>query len=1840
MKFLIIMYIVLIPIYTPKVNAACGDKIIEINEQCDDGNLVNGDGCSSACTWSCSPAVALTKNKILYPSSSSGEDIDGARFGSSVALGDINGDGFDDLLIVSPQEHKPLEFRGIVHVYKGSAVGISSKMLEITSSNYGFTSVSVVDINNDTIKDIIIAGSSTLVFYGSSNWGGSLLRLTTSQANWRGAESTSVANAGDVNGDGIDDLIVAQSPLIAAGKVFVFYGSNSGLPTSPNLTFEQGIINHVGINYKVEGEFGKSVSRGGHSVSPQCNRGACDNIIIGVPGADIDLDNSGNYWPNEVDIGVGYITPKTKMISGDNQANLKFGSIVADAGDLNGDGHPDVIVSSKKYGGFPSKVFLYLGTSDQIQLNYSWKTNSTIGTAPENYGYFGSSIGSVGDINGDGYGDIFISDPSYNPDNQQGNNGRVYIWFGGPDIRGLGTTPQAAEIILGECSVCGPFGRAVAYGDINADGFSDIVVGDDQGANPNFGNPPVLTGAAHVYLSTCAPPITDTDNDGIPQTRDNCPLTPNPDQKNSDTDGFGDACDNCPNTPNSGQGDLDADKIGNECDLCPNDAMDDEDKDGICAGNGFLSPMIDDNDNCPHNFNPDQNFAVCYDYDSDSIPEISDNCPKIRNKDQNDSDKDGLGDVCDNCLRISNSQEDIDNDGVGDVCDNCPNTPNGQYPISGFCESGDIGLPCLSNMFCTIPGGAIGSCTPLPKGGTCIEGIRIGETCSANLACGSNGLCSLYQEDVDIDSIGDACDADDDNDGISDQTDNCRAVPNGPMKGTCIIGKSTRAGNTCDLNNNCRILINNRSVVGNCSKNQEDTDNDHLGDACNDAVDKDGDEWSDKLDNCPNFFNPNQIDTNGNGVGTACEFDLSIKRVEVTQVVQDEANSVPLIAGRDTWIRIHFDVGEAGVPLGPIRGQILRFENFNGQPIDPIINGNYVYGSYDSSIMIFSQTINAPPNPDPTNINHTLNFFIPGNWRWSEMPYAVILVKLNTTLPERDPFNNNPDRIRLPFVRQNPLNIMFVPVQVVEEPVGPRCNTPTFSDFMETAKWVKKVYPISEIRVKKSSKLEIFDPTATTLGTGLEGSLLWRELYYRNLFTDDPYENMKYYGLVCSEISPCDTSVVKYPLSCDIGGMGAFDQAWGIRYDDTIEGSLMPHEIGHTLLSFARHVKDLCGAMSPFFKDYPSSNPPGLIDNYGFDGATVYDPNSYYDVMTYCSPAWISAYTYKNLYSSIGGAGGGSLKTLALQEQNKQEYLITTGFVYSNGTVLSKEYRTLQLPSASHNEQGTGNYSFELKDKNGATLFIRYFEPSGLHRFNSTEELFTITEIIPFHPNTSKIILNYKDIILDTTTISANPPEINVKFPNGGESLDGIQTITWTARDANNDELTYDILYSIDKGNNWTVIIMGLKQKSYLWNTSDVSGSSQAMIKVLATDGVVTSFDMSDTSFRVPKKIPEATILSPKNNSQFFSNKTLIFKGEAFDLEDGSLDDESLLWDSNIDGYLGMGSQISTHNLSAGHHSITLTSKDKDLNTIKLSISIEILNIQDTDNDAIGDERDNCPLVPNNNQEDIDKDGKGDQCDTDDSDKDGFPDNIDNCMSIPNDQSDKDRDGQGDVCDGEIILRGDSNVDGKVDISDAILTLNKLFVNSNLLISCSDAADANDDGRVDISDPVFTLNFLFVDNTKQPPQPYPNIGIDPTPETPDLGCESYNPPAQAGGGGGSAQTVKETVEAVDKSTQDQQTKDSIKNALNIVPKGTLLVSSSPTGAYFYLDGKYKGYTSSTPFIIKDLYEGPYTVKFTKYNYETYQTTINIQPGQTTTIKQSLKLLASATPSPSPSPSYF
>ncbi|MBI4584721.1 MAG: PKD domain-containing protein [Planctomycetes bacterium] len=92
------------------------------------------------------------------------------------------------------------------------------------------------------------------------------------------------------------------------------------------------------------------------------------------------------------------------------------------------------------------------------------------------------------------------------------------------------------------------------------------------------------------------------------------------------------------------------------------------------------------------------------------------------------------------------------------------------------------------------------------------------------------------------------------------------------------------------------------------------------------------------------------------------------------------------------------------------------------------------------------------------------------------------------------------------------------------------------------------------------------------------------------------------------------------------------------------------------------------------------------------------------------------------------------------------------------------------------------------------------------------------------------------------------------------------------------------------------------------------------------------------------------------------------------------------------------------------------------------------------------------------------------------------------------------------------FLRGDSNADGKVDISDPIVTLGFLFLGNPVLLACRDAADANDDGMVDMSDAIWTLTFKFLGAVEIPAPGPDSCGVDPTPDDPEeLTCESFAP---------------------------------------------------------------------------------------------------------------------------------
>ncbi|XP_025066099.1 cartilage oligomeric matrix protein [Alligator sinensis] len=203
------------------------------------------------------------------------------------------------------------------------------------------------------------------------------------------------------------------------------------------------------------------------------------------------------------------------------------------------------------------------------------------------------------------------------------------------------------------------------------------------------------------------------------------------------------------------------------------------------------------------------------DADGDGILNTEDNCVFVRNTDQRNADKDSFGDVCDNCRNVKNNdQRDIDGDGKGDKCDD------------------DMDGDTIKN--------AVDNCKKIPNPDQKdSDGDGVGDVCDS---CPT--ISNPDQKDTDHDLVGDVCDTnqDQDGDGHQDSRDNCPTVPN---------------------------------------SSQQDTDGDGVGDECDDDDDNDGipDTKPPGPDNCRLVPNPGQEDTDGDGVGNLCEDDFDSDRV-------------------------------------------------------------------------------------------------------------------------------------------------------------------------------------------------------------------------------------------------------------------------------------------------------------------------------------------------------------------------------------------------------------------------------------------------------------------------------------------------------------------------------------------------------------------------------------------------------------------------------------------------------------------------------------------------------------------------------------------------------------------------------------------------------------------------------------------------------------------------------------------------------------------------------------------------------------------------------------------------
>ena len=408
------------------------------------------------------------------------------------------------------------------------ALGNSGLLLngEAANDRSGFSVATAGDINGDGFADFIIgaydanssAGKSYVVF-GKANWSGSTaVNLNTVAAGSGGfvligetasdRSGYSVAVIGDINGDSYSDFMVGgYSADSGAGKSYVVFGRSnwSGVSALNLNTVAAGSGGFV-----VNGELAGANSGWSVATAGDINGDGYADFMIGAKGANSGAGKSYMVFGKANWSGVSALNLSTVaagsggfVVNGE-LANANSGWSVATAGDINGDGYADFMIGAKGANSNAGKSYVVFG-----KANWSGVSALNLGVVAQGSGGFvvngeasndnsGTSVATVGDINGDGYADFIIGANAANS-----SAGKSYVVFGkgnwsGLSALNLGTIAAGTGgfVLNGETANDNSGTSVAAIGDINADGYADFIVGA-RGANSNTGKTYVVFGRSN-----------------------------------------------------------------------------------------------------------------------------------------------------------------------------------------------------------------------------------------------------------------------------------------------------------------------------------------------------------------------------------------------------------------------------------------------------------------------------------------------------------------------------------------------------------------------------------------------------------------------------------------------------------------------------------------------------------------------------------------------------------------------------------------------------------------------------------------------------------------------------------------------------------------------------------------------------------------------------------------------------------------------------------------------------------------------------------------------------------------------------------------------------------------------------------------------------------------------------------------------------------------------------------------------------------------------------------------------------------------------------------------------
>ncbi len=471
-------------------------------------------------------------------------------------VGDVNGDGVDDVLMSAPNADGSNASSGVTYVLYGrtgafdastSAAALSfSTGFVINGENggdfNGSSIGSIGDFNGDGAADFIIgafgaspngnsSGASYVVFGQAANFGAALNLSALNgangfQINGEAAfdlSGNTVAGAGDINNDGFDDVIIGASAAdpngSRSGASYIVFGTSAGMPANLNLSTLDGTN-----GFQINGAAFDDQADGAVAAAGDVNGDGIDDVIISARYADPGGSNSGAayvvFGKDTAVSGAFLANVELSALNGANgfritgaAAGDAIGRSVASLGDINGDGLDDIAVGSMyadANGTDSGATYVVFGRASGFSSSFSVSsldgTNGFTITGGAAYDRLGISVSSAGDLNSDGLNDFVVGGNKV-----AGAAGAAYVVFGSASGFGASLDLSTLNGTNGFRLNGGAFGdeagiSVAAAGDINGDGADDLVVGayGFDGAEASIGATYVVFGQRAAFVGTAA----------------------------------------------------------------------------------------------------------------------------------------------------------------------------------------------------------------------------------------------------------------------------------------------------------------------------------------------------------------------------------------------------------------------------------------------------------------------------------------------------------------------------------------------------------------------------------------------------------------------------------------------------------------------------------------------------------------------------------------------------------------------------------------------------------------------------------------------------------------------------------------------------------------------------------------------------------------------------------------------------------------------------------------------------------------------------------------------------------------------------------------------------------------------------------------------------------------------------------------------------------------------------------------------------------------------------------------------------------------------------------------